>query len=143
MPSLLQDPPKLCPHHPPRERRGWYAYIGTGGNFNEKTANDSHRLLPADPPSDITAEVESVFEYIITLYRRKVQPPTSPINTPPALSPHTTTRATNAKWGKPSGITLKINNLRTETSSTGLCRRPGRGAHPDHPGMRPAPGVPV
>ncbi len=89
-----------------------YAHIGTG-NFNEKTAKiyTDFSLLTRHP--DITAEVESVFEYIEYPYRRYKfnHLLVSPINSRRQLYRLIDNELTNAKAGQPSGITLKINNL--------------------------------
>ncbi|MEL3925935.1 polyphosphate kinase 1 [Aeromonas enteropelogenes] len=89
-----------------------YAHIGTG-NFNEKTAKiyTDFSLLTRHP--DITAEVESVFEYIEYPYRRYKfnHLLVSPINSRRQLYRMIDSELTNAKAGQPSGITLKINNL--------------------------------
>ncbi|MFQ2222742.1 polyphosphate kinase 1 [Aeromonas enteropelogenes] len=89
-----------------------YAHIGTG-NFNEKTAKiyTDFSLLTRHP--DITAEVESVFEYIEYPYRRYKfnHLLVSPINSRRQLYRMIDNELTNAKAGQPSGITLKINNL--------------------------------
>ncbi|HDX8344499.1 MULTISPECIES: polyphosphate kinase 1 [Aeromonas] len=89
-----------------------YAHIGTG-NFNEKTAKiyTDFSLLTRHP--DITAEVESVFEYIEYPYRRYKfnHLLVSPINSRRQLYRLIDNELTNAKAGQPCGITLKINNL--------------------------------
>ncbi|HDZ8893753.1 TPA: polyphosphate kinase 1 [Aeromonas dhakensis] len=89
-----------------------YAHIGTG-NFNEKTAKiyTDFSLLTRHP--DITAEVESVFEYIEYPYRRYKfnHLLVSPINSRRQLYRLIDNELTNAKAGQTSGITLKINNL--------------------------------
>mgnify|MGYP001114411557 FL=1 len=89
-----------------------YAHIGTG-NFNEKTAKiyTDFSLLTRHP--DITAEVESVFEYIEYPYRRYKfnHLLVSPINSRRQLYRLIDNELANAKTGQPSGITLKINNL--------------------------------
>ncbi|QTL92966.1 polyphosphate kinase 1 [Aeromonas jandaei] len=89
-----------------------YAHIGTG-NFNEKTAKiyTDFSLLTRHP--DITAEVESVFEYIEYPYRRYKfnHLLVSPINSRRQLYRLIDNELSNAKAGLPSGITLKINNL--------------------------------
>ncbi|KXU81452.1 MULTISPECIES: polyphosphate kinase 1 [Aeromonas] len=89
-----------------------YAHIGTG-NFNEKTAKiyTDFSLLTRHP--DITAEVESVFEYIEYPYRRYKfnHLLVSPINSRRQLYRMIDNELANAKAGQPSGITLKINNL--------------------------------
>ena len=89
-----------------------YAHIGTG-NFNEKTAKiyTDFSLLTRHP--DITAEVESVFEYIEYPYRRYKfnHLLVSPINCRRQLYRLIDNELANAKAGQPSGITLKINNL--------------------------------
>lgn len=89
-----------------------YAHIGTG-NFNEKTAKiyTDFSLLTRHP--DITAEVESVFEYIEYPYRRYKfnHLLVSPINSRRQLYRMIDNELANAKAGLPSGITLKINNL--------------------------------
>ena len=89
-----------------------YAHIGTG-NFNEKTAKiyTAFSLLTRHP--DITAEVESVFEYIEYPYRRYKfnHLLVSPINSRRQLYRLIDNELANAKAGQPSGITLKINNL--------------------------------
>lgn len=89
-----------------------YAHIGTG-NFNEKTAKiyTDFSLLTRHP--DITAEVESVFEYIEYPYRRYKfnHLLVSPINSRRQLYRLIDNELANAKAGQPSGITLKINNL--------------------------------
>lgn len=89
-----------------------YAHIGTG-NFNEKTAKiyTDFSLLTRHP--DITAEVESVFEYIEYPYRRYKfnHLLVSPINSRRQLYRLIDNELSNAKAGQPSGITLKINNL--------------------------------
>ncbi|MBL0608885.1 polyphosphate kinase 1 [Aeromonas jandaei] len=89
-----------------------YAHIGTG-NFNEKTAKiyTDFSLLTRHP--DITAEVESVFEYIEYPYRRYKfnHLLVSPINSRRQLYRLIDNEHSNAKAGQPSGITLKINNL--------------------------------
>ncbi|MVG13106.1 polyphosphate kinase 1 [Aeromonas jandaei] len=89
-----------------------YAHIGTG-NFNEKTAKiyTDFSLLTRHP--DITAEVESVFEYIEYPYRRYKfnHLLVSPINSRRQLYRLIDNELSNAKAGHPSGITLKINNL--------------------------------
>ncbi|WP_043128824.1 polyphosphate kinase 1 [Aeromonas media] len=89
-----------------------YAHIGTG-NFNEKTAKiyTDFSLLTRHP--DITAEVESVFEYIEYPYRRYKfnHLLVSPINSRRQLYRLIDNELANAKAGHPSGITLKINNL--------------------------------
>ncbi|HDX8352790.1 TPA: polyphosphate kinase 1 [Aeromonas dhakensis] len=89
-----------------------YAHIGTG-NFNEKTAKiyTDFSLLTRHP--DITAEVESVFEYIEYPYRRYKfnHLLVSPINSRRQLYRLIDNELINAKAGQPSGITLKINNL--------------------------------
>ncbi|MCF3099192.1 polyphosphate kinase 1 [Aeromonas australiensis] len=89
-----------------------YAHIGTG-NFNEKTAKiyTDFSLLTRNP--DITAEVESVFEYIEYPYRRYKfnHLLVSPINSRRQLYRLIDNELTNAKAGQPSGIILKINNL--------------------------------
>ncbi|HDX8371321.1 TPA: polyphosphate kinase 1, partial [Aeromonas dhakensis] len=83
------------------------------GNFNEKTAKiyTDFSLLTRHP--DITAEVESVFEYIEYPYRRYKfnHLLVSPINSRRQLYRLIDNELTNAKAGQPSGITLKINNL--------------------------------
>lgn len=104
---------KLCliPRHENGEAVR-YAHIGTG-NFNEKTAKiyTDFSLLTRHP--DITAEVESVFEYIEYPYRRYKfnHLLVSPINSRRQLYRLIDNELTNAKAGQPSGITLKINNL--------------------------------
>ncbi|MFM5603777.1 polyphosphate kinase 1 [Aeromonas caviae] len=89
-----------------------YAHIGTG-NFNEKTAKiyTDFSLLTRHP--DITAEVESVFEYIEYPYRRYKfnHLLVSPINSRRQLYRLIDNELANAKAGQPCGITLKINNL--------------------------------
>ncbi|MDH1841560.1 polyphosphate kinase 1 [Aeromonas caviae] len=89
-----------------------YAHVGTG-NFNEKTAKiyTDFSLLTRHP--DITAEVESVFEYIEYPYRRYKfnHLLVSPINSRRQLYRLIDNELANAKAGQPSGITLKINNL--------------------------------
>ncbi len=89
-----------------------YTHIGTG-NFNEKTAKiyTDFSLLTRHP--DITAEVESVFEYIEYPYRRYKfnHLLVSPINSRRQLYRLIDNELANAKAGQPSGITLKINNL--------------------------------
>ncbi|MFB2871536.1 polyphosphate kinase 1 [Aeromonas jandaei] len=89
-----------------------YAHIGTG-NFNEKTAKiyTDFSLLTRHP--DITAEVESVFEYIEYPYRRYKfnHLLVSPINSRRQLYRLIDNELSNAKAGQPSGIILKINNL--------------------------------
>lgn len=89
-----------------------YAHIGTG-NFNEKTAKiyTDFSLLTRHP--DITAEVESVFEYIEYPYRRYKfnHLLVSPINCRRQLYRLIDNELANAKAGQPCGITLKINNL--------------------------------
>lgn len=89
-----------------------YAHIGTG-NFNEKTAKiyTDFSLLTRNP--DITAEVESVFEYIEYPYRRYKfnHLLVSPINSRRQLYRLIDNELTNARAGQPSGIILKVNNL--------------------------------
>ncbi|MGU5737003.1 polyphosphate kinase 1 [Aeromonas caviae] len=89
-----------------------YAHVGTG-NFNEKTAKiyTDFSLLTRHP--DITAEVESVFEYIEYPYRRYKfnHLLVSPINSRRQLYRLIDNELANAKAGQPGGITLKINNL--------------------------------
>ncbi|RQM88174.1 polyphosphate kinase 1 [Aeromonas dhakensis] len=89
-----------------------YAHIGTG-NFNEKTAKIYTDFSLLTPHPDITAEVESVFEYIEYPYRRYKfnHLLVSPINSRRQLYRLIDNELTNAKAGQPCGITLKINNL--------------------------------
>ncbi|WP_343552448.1 polyphosphate kinase 1 [Pantoea sp.] len=89
-----------------------YAHIGTG-NFNEKTARiyTDYSLLTAD--ARITNEVRRVFNFIENPYR----PVTfehllvSPQNSRDVLYKLIDAEIANQQQGKPSGITLKINNL--------------------------------
>lgn len=89
-----------------------YAHIGTG-NFNEKTARlyTDYSLLTAD--ARITNEVRRVFNFIENPYR----PVTfdhlmvSPQNSRRMLYELIDNEIANAQQKKPSGITLKINNL--------------------------------
>ncbi len=89
-----------------------YAHIGTG-NFNEKTARiyTDYSLLTAD--ARITNEVRRVFNFIENPYR----PVTfehlmvSPQNSRAMLYQLIDSEIANQQQGKPSGITLKINNL--------------------------------
>ncbi|ORM70665.1 RNA degradosome polyphosphate kinase [Pantoea wallisii] len=89
-----------------------YAHIGTG-NFNEKTARiyTDYSLLTAD--ARITNEVRRVFNFIENPYR----PVTfehlmvSPQNSRAMLYQLIDCEIANQQQGKPSGITLKINNL--------------------------------
>jgi polyphosphate kinase len=89
-----------------------YAHIGTG-NFNEKTARiyTDYSLLTAD--ARITNEVRRVFNFIENPYR----PVTfehllvSPQNSRDVLYKFIDAEIASAQQGKPSGITLKINNL--------------------------------
>ncbi|MGL5285585.1 MAG: polyphosphate kinase 1, partial [Aeromonas sp.] len=89
-----------------------YAHIGTG-NFNERTAKiyTDFSLLTCHP--EITAEVESVFEYIEYPYRRYKfnHLLVSPINSRRQLYRMLDNEIANAKAGLESGIFLKINNL--------------------------------
>lgn len=89
-----------------------YAHIGTG-NFNEKTARlyTDYSLLTAD--ARITNEVRRVFNFIENPYR----PVTfehlmvSPQNSRDMLYQLIDAEIANTQQGKPSGITLKVNNL--------------------------------
>ena len=106
-----------------------YAHIGTG-NFNEKTAKiyTDFSLLTRHP--DITAEVESVFEYIEYPYRRYKfnHLLVSPINSRRQLYRMIDNELTNAKAGQPSGITLKNQQPGGQRPhQPSLCRQSGRG----------------
>ncbi|MFB9135104.1 polyphosphate kinase 1 [Vibrio olivae] len=89
-----------------------YAHIGTG-NFHEKTARiyTDFSLLTADP--EITSEVRNVFGYIENPY----QPVhfnhliVSPRNSRMQLYHLIDSETANARAGKKSAITLKVNNL--------------------------------
>lgn len=89
-----------------------YAHIGTG-NFNEKTARlyTDYSLLTADPR--ITNEVRRVFNFIENPYRPVSFDylMVSPQNSRRMLYQLVDQEIANAQQGKPSGITLKINNL--------------------------------
>ncbi|MEM7145664.1 MAG: polyphosphate kinase 1 [Verrucomicrobiota bacterium] len=93
-----------------KERR--YSVISTG-NFNEDTAHvyTDHMLLTANP--DIGRDVIRVFRFFEYSYR----PPTlkhlicSPFETRHRLNELVKNEIENARKGKKSGITLKLNNL--------------------------------
>ena len=124
-----QDPLQALPHH--RHENGEavrYAHIGTG-NFNEKTAkiHTDFSLLTRHP--DITAEVESVFEYIEYPYRRYkfnhllVSPSTAAAS---SIASSTTSWPTPRR-GNPAASPSRSTIWWTETSSTGSMppARPG------------------
>ncbi|MDT0177435.1 polyphosphate kinase 1 [Pantoea sp. RRHST58] len=89
-----------------------YAHIGTG-NFNEKTARlyTDYSLLTAD--ARITNEVRRVFNFIENPYRPVSfeHLMVSPQNSRQMLYQLVDAEIANAQQGRPSGITLKINNL--------------------------------
>lgn len=89
-----------------------YAHVGTG-NFHEKTARiyTDFALLTADP--EIVEEVRNVFGYIENPYRpvKFNHLIVSPRNSRSRLYKLIDQEIANAKAGKHSGITLKINNL--------------------------------
>lgn len=89
-----------------------YAHIGTG-NFNEKTAKIYTDFALFTRNQDITAEVDSVFEFIEHPYRRFKfnHLLVSPINSRRYLYRMIDNELTNARAGLPAMITLKINNL--------------------------------
>ena len=122
-----------------------YAHIGTG-NFNEKTAKiyTDFSLLTRHP--DITAEVESVFEYIEYPYRRYKF---NHLLVSPSTAAASSIASSTTSWPTPGRATQRHHPQDQQPGGQRphqpvLCRRPGRGAHPDdHPGhVRPAPGVP-
>ena len=89
-----------------------YAHIGTG-NFNEKTAKIYTDFALFTSNSEITKEVESVFEFIEYPYTR----PTfkrllvSPLNARSRIYEMIDREIQNAKNGKEARIKLKVNNL--------------------------------
>ena len=89
-----------------------YAHIGTG-NFNEKTARiyTDYSLLTADPR--ITNEVRQVFNFIENPYRPVSFKHliVSPQNSRQILYQLIENEITACQEGRPSGITLKLNNL--------------------------------
>lgn len=89
-----------------------YAHVGTG-NFHEKTARiyTDFSLFTAD--QEITDEVRNVFGYIENPYQpvNFKQLIVSPHNSRSRLYQLIDNEIFNAKEGKKSGITLKINNL--------------------------------
>lgn len=89
-----------------------YAHIGTG-NFHEKTARiyTDFSLLTADPA--ISDDVHKVFEYIENPYKpvKFDHLIVSPRNSRIRLYRLIDAEIANAKAGKKSGITLKVNNL--------------------------------
>ncbi|BBM65566.1 polyphosphate kinase [Vibrio alfacsensis] len=89
-----------------------YAHIGTG-NFHEKTARiyTDFALLTAD--QDITNEVRNVFGYIENPYRpvRFEHLIVSPRNSRKQLYRLIDAEIANAKAGKKSSLTIKVNNL--------------------------------
>lgn len=89
-----------------------YAHIGTG-NFNEKTARSytDYSLLTAD--ARITDEVRRVFNYIENPYRPVSFDylMVSPQNTRDRLYRLIDQEIVNAQKQRPTGITLKLNNL--------------------------------
>jgi len=89
-----------------------YAHIGTG-NFNEKTAKIYTDFALFTRNAELTAEVESVFDYIEHPYRRFKfnHLLVSPINMRRNLYSMIDNEISNAKAGLPAAITIKINNL--------------------------------
>ena len=93
-----------------------YAFFGTG-NFNEKTAGMYSDIGLFTANKNLCSELESVFEY---LYKRK-QPAAFQhllVSQFGSLAKFITLidrEIANAKQGKPSGITIKVNNLEEET----------------------------
>ena len=89
-----------------------YAHIGTG-NFNEKTAKiyTDFSLFTRHP--EITNEVAGVFEFIDQPYRhpRFSHLLVSPINFRRHLYQLIDGEIANARAGRTSGITVKVNNL--------------------------------
>lgn len=89
-----------------------YVHIGTG-NFNEKTAKIYTDFALFTRNAEITAEVDSVFDFIEHPYRRFKfnHLLVSPINSRRYLYRMIDNELTNARAGLPAMITLKINNL--------------------------------
>ncbi len=89
-----------------------YAHIGTG-NFHEKTARiyTDFSLLTANP--EITSEVRNVFGYIENPYRpvKFNHLLVSPRNTRQQLYRLIDNEIAIAKEGRPTAITIKVNNL--------------------------------
>ncbi|EJA3094900.1 polyphosphate kinase 1 [Vibrio parahaemolyticus] len=89
-----------------------YAHIGTG-NFHEKTARiyTDFSLLTAD--QEITNEVRNVFGYIENPYRpvKFNHLMVSPRNSRTQIYRLIDNEIANAKAGKKSGLTIKVNNL--------------------------------
>jgi polyphosphate kinase len=93
-----------------------YAYLGTG-NFNEKTARvyTDHGLLTADP--EMTAEVAAVFAFLgggmeNRIFRHLL---VAPFNMRTRFVELISNEITNARAGRRSGITLKMNSLEDPT----------------------------
>lgn len=89
-----------------------YAHLGTG-NFNEKTARIYTDFSLFTAHSEICNEVDNVFNFIEQSYRRFPfnHLLVSPINAREQLSSMIRAEIKAAKNKKPSGITLKVNNL--------------------------------
>jgi polyphosphate kinase len=89
-----------------------YAYLGTG-NFNEKTARiyTDHGLLTAD--ERLTGEVAEVFEFLGGAMEQKRfrHLLVAPFNMRARFVELIAAEIANARAGKPSGITLKMNSL--------------------------------
>lgn len=89
-----------------------YAHIGTG-NFHEKTAKVYTDFALFTQHEEISNEVENVFEFIEHSYKRFKfnHLIISPIDSRRKLYSLVDTEINNQINGKPSGITLKLNNL--------------------------------
>ena len=142
----LQDPPSSASSPATRTaRRCATPMVGTG-NFNEKTA----KITPTSPcwtrHPDITAEVESVFEYIEYPYRRYKfnHPLVSPINSRRQLYRlSSTTSWPTPRRGNPAASPSRSTIWWTRPSSTGSMppARPGCPSIDESSGMcAPAPG---
>lgn len=95
-----------------------YAHIGTG-NFHEGTAGiyTDHSLLTSDPR--ITNEVAKVFDFFRNNYKvaRYSHLLVSPVNTRRKFMKLISAEIKNARAGKKSGITIKLNSLLDEALS--------------------------
>lgn len=104
---------KLCLiHRKEDDNLNRYAHLGTG-NFHEKTAKiyTDFSLFTCHP--EITREVENVFDFIEYSYKRYkfYHLMVSPINTRLSITQMIDQEIQNARAGKTSGISVKVNNL--------------------------------